>query len=690
MAKRRSKAGKDPPPKKRRGKSEARRQHNFAHQYSAVPMKLNSILYKDTEIGKAIRQLFNEVAYNMSKVALEVYLLFGYHVLYLIVNGKELPVFDQAFFGRCCAGVMDSDEPCKDESLRESIAFYRTNIRPVGASIATSKYMSASKENLAKEMATAFKNHVALTFTSRLEKYVRIKYQLSSAKAAQGFARTAFTKPEEEGQQELAEWLEIDPYPVEDVDPTTKKKKRKTTKESENPVAGNINHFLRRMYDIMTYYESCVDKPWIKPFDLVPKKGNYMTSFITVAPSTLSVILKLLPRPTQELIIGEMLKSPLLGADEIAFLQERLVMGRTNSSIFNADFHAEDSAITEALWNVLFRVKHLETANRKFARYIKTDGYAVSMMMQKPKDEIEVATRVHEFDRVPEDFSSFETFIGIDPGRTYAVTAYAGVEDENRRSVCPQVSTKRYRNEAKMEDHQRWRCRREKGDAVYTKTNEGLETTKTVNLAKYESAMRSILSRADYLLEFNRPLAFRAWRFKMKRFGMKALHNVADAVLGKGVSDRTKICIGFGDWSQPDGFLKGSVKAPIKKIRAELRKRATVIKIREYNTSQVCSKCNHASKTKNLWLRDRKKKKKKEKKEDEGRLVKCHEVVRCNFNECTTTWQRDVNASRNIRFLLTKIRDGADRPSIFCSPYWRNTTTQTASHIGLGADAARA
>jgi len=152
------------------------------------------------------------------------------------------------------------------------------------------------------------------------------------------------------------------------------------------------------------------------------------------------------------------------------------------------------------------------------------------------------------------------------------------------------------------------------------------------------------LASTEYLFEYQRKIKFRAWRFKTNRFGKKALVKAVDKILGD--SKRSKTVIGFGDWSQQDGFLKGSEKAPVKKIRRMFRELGIrVLKVDEHRTSKSCSGCCQGD-CESIKINGR----------------DCHRIIRCNNNECNTTWNRDVNGSRNIQSVLMSMLRGQERP----------------------------
>ena len=137
-----------------------------------------------------------------------------------------------------------------------------------------------------------------------------------------------------------------------------------------------------------------------------------------------------------------------------------------------------------------------------------------------------------------------------------------------------------------------------------------MPTLRTGLLDVFRANVQGVLGSADFVFNFQRRTKFRAWRFKTSRFGKKALVQAVNKILaGK---DPKKTLIGFGDWSQQDGFIKGRDKAPVKKMRRTMRKLGvTVVKVDEHRTSKCCSKCMKGE---------------NEKVEYNGR--KCHRVIR--------------------------------------------------------------
>jgi transposase len=399
----------------------------------------------------------------------------------------------------------------------------------------------------------------------------------------------------------------------------------------DNVTKKDLVFFVKRMMDILTFFDGLKDKKGTRTFTLFPKKNGYDLSFVMMTESTLVQSMMRMDSHAQKKVLDLMKrKIHTLPSDDQAYLSK---LGETFPL-----YLYRNKAVSRLLWSTLFDFEHHETVNRKFAFIVSTDGCSISVYMQRPK--------VEEFDPVPEDFSQFKTFIGIDPGVNNLVTTFDG-----KKHVA--VSSASYRSDAKFNEYREWELRLRESDADYAKSIQDIQSLKVSSLAAYVDAMKSIWKNFDFLIRFHVKHAFRNWRFKKKSASKKALSNIAKRI----VDGRKNVLIGMGDWCQQDGFLKGKCKAPVKRITNEIRKHAKVISIDEHRTSMCCSKCRRGIVQK-LRLTTLNRQTREEK------LRYCHEIVRCRNNDCSITWQRDINASRNIRSCLLRIALGLNRPLI--------------------------
>jgi hypothetical protein len=612
--------------KGRRGKSQEKKDHDAQHVYSTLQVKLRSFI--QPAFVDCLHPLLNRVADTLSRIAFEAYLLANFHVHRLIHEQKTLPPLDQSFFYSCCSLVTCSAKKRKDagsEDLRISAAQYKC-LRPVQWTVPNGDYLGHAMASLAREMKTMTQNHIVLNVLRRLTRYVRLRYGLKNGKEAASFIRSCFMDSDLSVDQiHFKEWIEINP-------------------SFEDTVKKNMNHFIVKLADVLRYYETLEEsKPkGIRKFTLLPLKGSYVGSFFMIDPTTLPDLVKLLSRNDQERIVHTMISRFTEGSDEVQFLHARLKA----KAIFTRQFQ-QMPRIAAALWDTLFLTKRYETLRRKFAKLVSTNGYAVTVYMQIPKvgdgspKEYDSSTGLNEND--------YEEFIAIDPGGTFVCTAYSGVEKNAIKSEYTQVSTREIRHDSKMNERKQWDVRQRRSNTEYANVLRNVPSLKTASFETFCARVKQMLAVAEFLFTFSKRPVFRGWRFKTSRFGKKALVKAVKKVVGNRPPE--EILVGFGDWSQQDGFIRGQEKAPVKKIRRMMRERGIkVISIDEHRTSKCCSRC-HEGEMENVSY-------------GEGEAKKrCHQVVRCRNSElCGMVWQRDVNAARNIRSVMLNMIRGEERP----------------------------
>jgi hypothetical protein len=132
--------------------------------------------------------------------------------------------------------------------------------------------------------------------------------------------------------------------------------------------------------------------------------------------------------------------------------------------------------------------------------------------------------------------------------------------------------------------------------------------------------------------------------------------------LCKTIVENKKTLVGFGDFSQQHGLVKKHPTAPIQKFKHELRKYCDVIDIDEWGTSKTCNLCMKPIELyKNKVIR-----KKRDGTYTKARISQINSVIRCKLNECKLfCMDRDINASKNILYLLQLQQAGKKRPECF-------------------------
>jgi len=611
---------------------------NATKEYCTIKVKLETMLapFLDEKFREKFRDVIEKCVANLSKIALEGSLLVCLHVLRCVRDKRPFPKLDHTFFDRCYKGVTDTTYVSLDLDLNVTIDYFKT-LRPVhDYQVAQNEHMSMLISNLSLQMMTCAHNHIELNFGRRLIRYVRLKYELKTNKDAEKFISGAFAVKDDdktEKQLEFQAWLVYNPF-------------------YDNLLREHTNHFLAKLYDMLSFMESLpADTKGKRTFTILPLKAGFHYSHVIIHRSNLQQVLQLLTEDCRRRLVKRVFEE-MHDEEACAILQERLGNPEVN---FNLEMF-QNVLIADKIWDLLIDAKRYETVNRKFAYGITTNGYEVCLRFQKPKKDGGGGDGDGEdptFDPTPTNWDAFDSFVGVDPGVTFIVTAYSGeVDPVTGKSQTLQVSSKEYRHNAEMTSECKWKKNLRKRDHDYDEMCENMPCFKTCDFDGFATKIKYVLEHSDKMFRVYSQRPFRKWRFKTFVYGQKALVDISKRLTAGGKN----VCIGFGDWSQQDGVIKGHAKAPLKKLRRELRKHATVIAIDEYRTSLTCSVCLELKNVVNMKYN------KVNKTSEKKVLERSHQVVRCQSESCSTCWQRDSNAARNMYTLLMRKKNGEERP----------------------------
>jgi transposase len=336
----------------------------------------------------------------------------------------------------------------------------------------------------------------------------------------------------------------------------------------------------------------------------------------------------------------------------------------------------------EQLWDDLFHYKKAETGSKKFSYFITTDGYDACIVLDRVKaananaETIGATATTATTKRQKLTPPKMDHYIGIDPGKTYIMNSFDG---ERFHKMSAAEYYKRIQS-----THQRtWNENLRRREQDYGQRISNLPSLKTTKLEDFKAAAKVHLRHSRPLFKTAMEKPFRKWRFKVDRFRRKTLSKLCKDTIG---DLKGQVCVGIGDWSQPQGF-KGLRTVPLKRMTKEFRRQASkVVPVNERNTSQVCSACESPVKMYHVEFRGvspSKYKRKRREREggepfpvpDKAKLTESHQVVRCSNNECAKCWQRDINACRNIQKLLRLEETGQERPEVFTMKLRKRTVT---------------
>lgn len=609
-------------------------------------------------VGPASTQLRSRIDALVTTANLamaEAYLFANFHVMRCLADPafdvKTLPILDRNFYYRCLLAVSTSNvrRDTLGTGLTASAAAFDA-LRPDGYVKADLRPYNQAVADLSVQMATMACNNVWANVERIVVRYLRCK--------APGLRRW---------WKKIVTVVAVDPKAsLPSVFPSTQPNAAEAVRVAEllrswypMPSKAQFNNrahyamglFLRVLKELEASNAAANAEPSEgkkkKPrkarlFNLLPMKGGFKTSYIPISSMTLMKLLS----------IGNL--EPIKG-----------------------DGRSENHAV---LWRKHFNVNAVETRKARFDYRILTDGKGVSIQRRvlRPSATSECDCK----SRLPKDCSSGECRLaraeassletGVDPGMTDIVTC--AFSDGRTAAVSSAAfgqtagyATSRRRVKA-------WNAQT---DAATT----AIPPSKVGDLHAFEAHVRGYLAALPELLAHRFSRGYRSMRFFRYRGKQKAIEMVCDVV-----APRDKlVVVGFGDWSNNGSGISRPCSGPMKEIRQRLAARPNVLfkNVCEFRTSCTCNGC--FEKLVNMKADTVRFKTAaggtKERRVVEGNKV--HKVLHCRNSvgsspskaRCGATWNRDVNAAKNILLLLRKWVNGEQRPEVFCrSP--KNTISE--------------
>jgi hypothetical protein len=292
-----------------------------------------------------------------------------------------------------------------------------------------------------------------------------------------------------------------------------------------------------------------------------------------------------------------------------------------------------------------------KTGARSFGYHVATDGLSASVQVRVAHPVWEApAVNSYGFDEEetyhPLDIGQDDRVIGLDLGR---ISPFVGVYGEGRRDKVS-CSKAEYRQRAGFTEAQRTRTRWMKNAPEIQRINTSTPTAKTARSAIFLVHLRYALFYRDRLCTF-----YGAQRWLRLRWKSHIAKEKTWEIMIRRITNgdpRTIVALGDGDFAHNS---PGHPSMPTKAWRQRLRGRCRLRMIDEYRTSIVCSLCEGAlPKRTRFW-----------------QVKVCPDI-------CLTTWNRDVNAARNIRAIFLHMNSMAgQRPYVFQREEWHSNPGMT-------------
>ncbi|XP_051159683.1 uncharacterized protein LOC127280606 [Leptopilina boulardi] len=284
-------------------------------------------------------------------------------------------------------------------------------------------------------------------------------------------------------------------------------------------------------------------------------------------------------------------------------------------------------------WNNMFDISKIQVNKEKlkFSKTIMTDGVAVSVIynLVKPKNITNFSPLQQQESR---DLTKYEVFKGLDPGLKFG---FAGVErkmNDNFDIKCIdkhiKISTKSYR----------WQTQENKRQSIlynetknYKKYYHDLQVSEKYRDKVNHKDPQQILISTEYLLtalKRNQPYFEKRKIAALKWDKYMSVQRETDLLANYMVGDvkrKQLLVIGSPEISP---WMRGHVRMPLRKVVRRLIEKQSkypnlrIVFIDEHRTTKLCSTCN------------------------ENMDIFRNRTAYCA--SCKISWNRDVNAGRNI------------------------------------------
>ena len=651
---------------------------------SVVKMKLDTFI-KDQRLAQCIRSLVSDV----DRLVAEAYMFANLHVLRLLDQGKQLPLLDRNFYYRCLIAVSKSKSKTgtlSDDFLSSIQAF--DALRPADGSACKIDTAGCNQvvADMSITMATMASNHLWMNLDRRLERYlVWSRPELKAFHKAivravavhpnKKLETLISAKPKKARKAKAAKGMEGAEAKAKEVKAAKGKKgaeaKAKEAKAAEvsarlaeraaqarslaaelravAPLPGIASRWACRAVLTIPLYRKILreteqalaahkaaEKEAIangdarapkrfpgRTFNLLPTKRGYTAAFVPISSMMLKALLK---RMGLEQIAGD---------------------GRS----------VED----RPLWTKYFNLNAVETRARKFGDRICTDGYAVGVLMRVTCGRGSRAGDA-DLEEVQRAFGKEDVEVtGVDPGIS---DVFVGVSTSGR---AVSMSSKEYYHLSKVNYSnqiiRQWNSETQHMD------NDALQgrgkTSDANTLAAYTAWY---LRTLPAFLEHRTNKGYRKLRFLRYCKKQQAIEEMCERLAPR---ECKLVIMGFGDWAGPkDSPISRKTVGPIQELKKALQRRRNVLfrHVDEYKTSRTCSDTLRP-------LVNMKVKKTSVGENAKTTTHKIHKVLHCRNSDgrrpdgCKqTTWNRDVNAARNMLTLLLAELRGLPRPEAFRRP----------------------
>ena len=626
-----------------------------------------TVKMKSTSFLRSTRHPENQILYDKIADSVEivnhgidlVYRFLNFHILRLLDKNKPdiLPkqitshLIQLAFI----AVTNKDNQFAPSQKLRDDVYLYGSTLlfrQHLNESAPKGQYPFPSRnyrtylfELASATIAEAIKNHLELNLAGRLAKYLRITYTEDDGAKANYLARRILNII-----QPNPEWpSQFDGDP--DSQTLIAQFKQELKISGTDPV--KVSHQLHRYLPLYHKFLQCFEEHETKLFSILPQKGTFGDSCIKIDTCSLARLI-LLDNSDKNISFAQIIANKRVWWDKF-FQLNRIETGKfrfaneiiTNGYEINITIKRQSEPFPpdyQCHWTLQEKADYIGAWREKKRQEAEADQKTKPSKRKKTPEELEADELIADAKTNPFaeiEWQEYLDILGLDTGGRNLINYY---DPETRQRI--RVSGSEWRCRTGQTAHVAWNNRRK--DLFFEAEKINAISFKTADYEQFVHNLRLILPKLAKLYQFYGADCYKKKKFTKYLKIQQMYQVIRDRVdLHKGTGQMT--ILGFGDGSVNNKGVKGP-KGPNEQLFVELQKSPTIFcrKARERYSTKRCCKCYHDTVDVHQW---------KDIKDESGNVVKrikvrIYGLRRCSNNECRITWDRDCNASPNIRAVV--------------------------------------
>lgn len=605
---------------------------NYKSNYKTVKVPLKKIFKK--EYYGEIKTKIENVAIRMNKFSMLGYEFLKLYLIYLYDNDIEFPKIDEEFIKKIFNLIGIGSKKGRKADIPQDIQkFYNDIFSVIYPDKINKLNLSYALAELAKQMIQCLETNIKTHFYKYIVKYVNIMVKWPKSKEIKKlYTSKAERKPHYQNLNKELKDIKSD---------ITNGKIKDSDIKYHELIKDLLTHFpkTKKTY---TYDVKCKPLQFLKisfminkkiealeyrPYQVIPQCQGYIPKNFTLNTNAMMEILSSFIESWYNITSSEMSNN----SKKYQYMFWKKIL-RNDSKVFKIN-------------NYIFYNEFKTDGFSTNLLFIRKDYYDKTFGKKMPsiEDEEFELLKLEKLTKEEKDkFTKNKILVGADPGKDVLLT----MVDKSGKKYIYKNCRRRNDSYAKRSSEIILNERnKEKITEIETQLSEF--SKRTLSYEKYIGYINEKKNNIDKLEPFYHKMLFRKLAFR--RF---VRTKQSEAIILKEIEKKfgSNLLIGLGNWSiNTTHQMKGCISSPTKRIGKILSQRFSVVEIDEFRTSKLYNKDLSIELTNFKVKRG-------------GQRKKVHTLLTPTRNPNGVILNRDVNASKNILYILECLVQDKERP----------------------------